>query len=599
MIMDNETNNYVTISGMPNAGAPADTDIIPIVRNSSNKTLTIGAIKEHIAAPLDDYPFEVTADRSATGVQWLLNRLLPAVITAEVVEHTTRSLYRYDLAYISRISDSWAAANASQPEFLKQYYNAVMLGRWSRTNPGAEPEFVLLRDYVDIIKGGQGKFWVSHDWDGTQVRVLIDASKLPVDTALSISNQSSSDLRGLIHIADTCHRYESPAEGETVANMEAVGTGSQVAKVVGGELYIGAKYDAARDITMHFKKCMFNELLTFYRVGLAANNGRLPAENPDRDVAVTLNSARYSDNIGPLLVEGSTWTGGNHPYTDNTTKTAKTVSYEFAADGLPLSDGDLVRADVVTVRVTNHIYDPRVAPSAGATHLSRLLCVETVTYRIEGGDIQVSVNHDYTGATPGKLSTYHGMQSMCDGETQILTPDGAYASGWTAATNGMQFLKSAYPDFRRILERRADGNMQLTMLYPDGIGDHRHVGATQPVFSYNSQKAYHYLLRGYNFTASSNYSWRGLYSWMPWRAEVTGGGGALLALAYADRMDRRIYVDVTESCSESLTLPVPSDAACRHMEVVSGDDVVPALDATAGTIRVTGIDENVSAVIDY
>lgn len=536
-----------------------------------------------------DYPFELAAsvDRTEGNVQWLMNRLRPAVITAEVVEHSTESEYRYDLAYIFRATDAFIAAS-TEPAWLKEYYNAVVLGRWSRKNPGAEPEFVLLRDYADIIRTGAGKFWVSYDWDGTTVRILIDAAALPADTALSFSNQSSSKLRGLKFIAEECYRFEAPPL------PSPKGCGKQVVKVVGDELHVGCKFDAGHDILIWFRKCMNNDLMTFYRVGLAANTDREPNADPARDMAVVLNSARWSDNIGPLCIEtsaGGVWTGANHLYTDNVTKSARTVSFEFRADGMPLKDGDLVAADVVTVRVVNHIFDPRVAPSAGATHLSKLLCVETVTYRIEHGDIQVSVNHNYAGATAGKVITYYGMQSMAEGETQLLTPQGAYASGWTAATQGMSFTKGAYPNFNRFIERMGD-NMQLTLLYPDGIGDHRYVGTGEQVFRYGDSKGYHFLLRGFSFDASTRYSWRGLYSWMSGSVEVKDASGAMQALAYADRGDKRVYVEGGPTPAlpegEGVCVPLPAEACCRRLEVVSGADVVSVDDAAAGVLTVIG-----------
>ena len=67
----------------------------------------------------------------------------------------------------------------------------------------------------------------------------------------------------------------------------------------GGDLYISAKLDGRTDITYWFRRCMFNELYTFYRVGITRNRAALPSTQPEAEPAVLLNST-YSDNIGPF-----------------------------------------------------------------------------------------------------------------------------------------------------------------------------------------------------------------------------------------------------------------------------------------------------------
>ena len=51
-------------------------------------------------------------------------------------------------------------------------------------------------------------------------------------------------------------------------------------KITGEDLYISAKLDAETDILYWFKKCMFNELFTFYRVGTIANSMPAPTTLP-------------------------------------------------------------------------------------------------------------------------------------------------------------------------------------------------------------------------------------------------------------------------------------------------------------------------------
>lgn len=44
----------------------------------------------------------------------------------------------------------------------------------------------------------------------------------------------------------------------------------------GDNLYISAKMDASTDILYWFKRCLFNEVYTFYRVGTLPNTDRTP-----------------------------------------------------------------------------------------------------------------------------------------------------------------------------------------------------------------------------------------------------------------------------------------------------------------------------------
>ena len=74
----------------------------------------------------------------------------------------------------------------------------------------------------------------------------------------------------------------------------------------GGDLYISAKLDERTDITYWFRRCMFNELYTFYRVGITRNRAALPSTQPEAEPAVLLNST-YSDNIGPFAIPGCGW----------------------------------------------------------------------------------------------------------------------------------------------------------------------------------------------------------------------------------------------------------------------------------------------------
>ena len=67
---------------------------------------------------------------------------------------------------------------------------------------------------------------------------------------------------------------DRPSSEEGSPAVETISEEMRV-KMTGEDLYISAKLDAGTDILYWFKKCMFNKLFTFYRVGTIANS--LPA----------------------------------------------------------------------------------------------------------------------------------------------------------------------------------------------------------------------------------------------------------------------------------------------------------------------------------
>ena len=76
------------------------------------------------------------------------------------------------------------------------------------------------------------------------------------------------------------------------------------------------------EIAIQFKKCMANNLFTFYNVKI---NDKV------------VNSSQYSDNIGPFATSGG-WMGGNHMSNSNK-QTARTLSYTATVDGKPAAIG--------------------------------------------------------------------------------------------------------------------------------------------------------------------------------------------------------------------------------------------------------------------
>lgn len=225
----------------------------------------------------------------------------------------------------------------------------------------------------------------------------------------------------------------------------------------GGDLYISAKLDERTDITYWFRRCMFNELYTFYRVGITRNRTALPTTQPEAEPAVLLNST-YSDNIGPFAIPGCGWCGGNHKYRERTARTARSEGYTLLADGNRIEGDTTLWANRVTVEAENVILDPTrpYRNAAGGEELRDTLCRESVTYTVRRNNIEVTASHRFCNAAPVTIAIYYGMQSMFEGETHVLTPGGAYTD-WTEVAKASTFTKQEHPLFRRYVERTDRG----------------------------------------------------------------------------------------------------------------------------------------------
>ncbi|MDR2274425.1 MAG: hypothetical protein LBF27_26190 [Sphingobacterium sp.] len=355
----------------------------------------------------------------------------------------------------------------------------------------------------------------------------------------------------LISCGNNSFINEMDFEGYTETHEQDDLAEKQYVKIDGDQAYIGAKFDDTHDITITFKKCMFNELMTFFQVGLAENANKLPAINPERKVDQVLNLAT-SDNVGPVLIQGGSWIGGNHSYQEGgQVKTARTLSYEFYADGELLKAGDERWAKVITVRVQNALYDPlrpSPQPDGGLVYLDHTLILENVTYTVVSGNIQITLSHEYRNDDKRVIDRYYGMQSMFVGETDLMTPNGIFPD-FQKIPDEIFFSKISGQGFNRFIEyNNSTGICQSTFLYPE---PQRFLDQDNRVFIRAYGKSYHNLLASKEVKMGETLSWFGLYTWF--RPSTNNHN----YLAYCGQMkdEKLLFIDCKRSFQGEISFP--------------------------------------------
>lgn len=256
----------------------------------------------------------------------------------------------------------------------------------------------------------------------------------------------------------------------------------------GETLVVGDSLDGGHAIRYEFRRCMANHLYTFSKVEFDGS---------------VVNEAT-SDNIGPFLIRGKGWTGGNHLAADGKTPSARTESVEIRGDGQVLARDTVVRASRVDIAVKNKLFDPKCVDS--------LFCEENVHYVVCRNSIQVEVHLRFANDEPMFVERYYGMQSMTVGETEILTPNGAYGE-WTPVGAVDRFTRRSALKFRQFVERTPVCYAALC-LCSDGLGDRRCVDGDDVVFIGNSwSKSYHKLIGNRIVEKGETARWKGIYTW--------------------------------------------------------------------------------------
>ena len=313
--------------------------------------------------------------------------------------------------------------------------------------------------------------------------------------------------------------------------------GLSAATVISGEgkLSFREHTPLAGDIRIDFAPCMANQLFTFSEVAIDS----------------TVVNRTGSDNIGPFGVAGGGWSGGNHTNKDADGKemrSARTESVQVYTDGQPidLAQPDTIACGVLTVQVVNTLFMPADTVR---------FCTETMIYTVSGNSIDVQASHTFFNPQPVLVDRYYGMQSMMIGETEMLTPGGAYRS-WTPIGDVDRFDHASAPDFCLFVEHSPAGYQACWMDSATGLGDRHMVDASDWVFIGNSwSKAYHKLIGSRKISAGDTTSWHGVYSWFK-EPLLDGARGADGHYAFPPSIAGQPVVFYTDKTGKTILTPV-------------------------------------------
>ena len=277
-----------------------------------------------------------------------------------------------------------------------------------------------------------------------------------------------------------------------------------------GDNLLVAALDKGKENTYWFKRCMANNLFTFYKVGVRNTSRNYPStEGITNGVGIVYYNETASDNIGPISMSNGGWAGGNHLKGEQ--KTAITEKVEIYADGKVVNANEQGYADSIVVVVTNTIFDP--SQTTTGTTLTQKLATERVTYSVKGNTIEVGVSLTFENTT-NKLAAYYGMQSMFVDENMLLVPNGS-ANQWTSIDNSTSFSdkKSEYPNINRFIEKSTTrGTYQSTFLQKIGLGKHDNLSANNMIFLRSYAKDYHSCVGTPTDVSGKTIRWNGCYT---------------------------------------------------------------------------------------
>ena len=244
------------------------------------------------------------------------------------------------------------------------------------------------------------------------------------------------------------------------------------------------------EIRIDFAKCMANNLFTFSDVYLNGKN---------------LNHTD-SDNIGPFGLDGLGWSGGNHLNGDNV-KSAFTEKITVSADGQPIdiNKAQTIKCKVLSIEVDNALLMPASTTERFAN--------EKIVYNVSGNSVEVNASHEFLNEKPATVHKYYGMQSMMIGETEMLTPGGAY-NRWTPIDSVTEFTKASAPNFCMFIEHSPEGYQAAWMDPTVGLGNRDMVNDDDFIFlGHNWTKSYHKTIGNKPVMKGDKTRWHGIYTW--------------------------------------------------------------------------------------
>ncbi|MGM9869406.1 MAG: dockerin type I repeat-containing protein [Sodaliphilus sp.] len=344
-------------------------------------------------------------------------------------------------------------------------------------------------------------------------------------------------------------------------------------QVNGENLFVAYNNGAGVEYTYWFKKCMANELYTFYRVGYRTVDRQYSsAEAIDSDAKIIYFNKTSSDNIGPVSMLYGGFVGGNHlvvnPVDGQQILSARNDAFAILIDGKQVEENAEGMASTVKVEVENTVFDPGIPPQcADVQSLLEPLYKEYVSYSICKNSIEVAVRLSFVETTTNGVFHYYGMQSMFDSETHFMTPNGKYTT-WQEVEN-TTFSKGDYPNFNRYIEKNDTRHTyQSAYLYPNvGIGNHSQIGASSFIFNRSSNKLYHHQMEKVVNVAGKEYEWAGTYTFFtePWYETDS-------VFAYRGSISGKEAMFVNTKCAFSGIIPLPP--TYKHFSVVENFGVV-------------------------
>lgn len=350
----------------------------------------------------------------------------------------------------------------------------------------------------------------------------------------------------------------------------------------GSAIHINTKFDGNHDLRISFSKCMFNELMTFSKVGLIQNQDTIASDQFDKNCSIIINEAT-SDNIGPVNINGHGWFGGNHSFQEKgALQTAQTLSYKVFADGQSVKKGSSLYAKSIVINVINTLFDPTsvILNNDVPTGFNNYMCTEYINYYIQEGNIEVEARHVWNNASPFTIMHYYGMQSMAKGD-EIFFPNGNMTD-FISKRDGIQESFGKCSDFDRFIQRNAKKDWyESALLFKENLGLHTNISTIDFVYLVSYGKVYHHLLSNKDVYKGLETKWHGIYSYIKPIVDTD------LCLAYVIKTKDayQLLIDIKKGGSTEFALP--DKIQNKEMKVIQNNQNLKAELINQQKVRIT------------